>query len=471
MRMFVLAFMVIAMLSTSSLAQQPPVAVPTSQAQITLSFAPVVKNAAPAVVNIYTKRVERLRNPISPFMNDPFFQQFFGGDFGGGIPRERVVRSLGSGVIVNADGTIVTSNHVIQNADQITVVTSDKSEYEATFQKRDERSDLAVLKIKTDKPLPFLPLRDSDTLEVGELVLAIGNPFGVGQTVTQGIVSALARAAVGVSDYQFFIQTDAAINPGNSGGALVDVSGRLVGINTAIYSTSGGSNGIGFAIPANMVRTVLEGRASKEGSIIKPWIGISTQEITGEMANSLGFDAPSGVIVQDVTRDSPAQKAGLQTGDVITALDGKPINGARDLDSRLAVAGVEKPIPLQVIRNGESLTLTIVPVGADQALKTLETVELKGSHPLAGITVANMNPAIADQLKLDPKSTGVVVIKNTRRQGGTIGQNLRAGDILLVVNGQDIDSISTLQRVLADRPNGWQVVFKRGNTITTMVVR
>jgi Do/DeqQ family serine protease len=466
-------FVIIGLLifGTNAYAQQQAIQVPTSQAQVILSFAPVVKSAAPAVVNIYTKRTEKVRAPVSPFVNDPFFQQFFGGNLGGGIPRERVVRSLGSGVIVNADGTIVTSHHVIKDADQITVVTSDKSEYEATFLKKDERSDLAVLKIKSDKPLPFLELRDSDTLEVGDIVLAIGNPFGVGQTVTQGIVSALARAAEGVSDYQFFIQTDAAINPGNSGGALVDGSGRLVGINTAIFSTSGGSNGIGFAIPANMVKTVLEGKASKEGAIIKPWIGIGTQALTAEMANSLGLAGPNGVIVQTVSDNSPASKAGVMVGDVITAIDGKPITGVQDLDFRLALAGVGKTLRMDVLRDGKPQPLDITPVGTDQAIRNMKIVLLEGNHPLGGIKVADLTPFMAEELRLDAKLKGVVVVENTRKPGSTLGQNLRTGDIILVVNGSEIENIAQLQQVLADRANGWQIVFKRGNMITTMVVR
>ncbi|MEX1147469.1 MAG: trypsin-like peptidase domain-containing protein, partial [Sphingomonadales bacterium] len=233
-------------------------AVPQSQADVQLSFAPVVKAVTPAVVNIYTRRVVRSDPQASPFFDDPFFRRFFGDGPAMGTPRERVQRSLGSGVIVSADGIIVTSHHVIGEADQITVALYDRREFEAEVVLSDESTDLAVLRIDTEgEELPHLELRDSDTLEVGDLVLAIGNPFGVGQTVTSGIVSAVARTNVGVSDYQFFIQTDAAINPGNSGGALVTLDGKLAGINTAIYSRTGGSIGIGFAIPSNMVGSVV----------------------------------------------------------------------------------------------------------------------------------------------------------------------------------------------------------------------
>ncbi|CAN0480566.1 unnamed protein product, partial [Discosporangium mesarthrocarpum] len=271
--------------------------VPASKAEISLSFAPLVKSAAPAVVNIYTRRVVRARR-ISPLFNDPFFRRFFGNQFApGNRQNQRVQNSLGSGVIVSADGLIVTNHHVIDKADEITVVLTDRREFEAEVVTRDEGTDLAVLRIKANnEKLPFLKLRDSDTLEVGDLVLAIGNPFGVGQTVTSGIVSALARTARGVSDFGFFIQTDAAINPGNSGGALIALDGGLVGINTAIYSRGGGSNGIGFAIPSNMVATVI-GSAVSGGQVVRPWLGARGQTVNADLARSLGLSRPSGVLV------------------------------------------------------------------------------------------------------------------------------------------------------------------------------
>ena len=272
---------------------------PSDREEMRLSFAPLVKRAAPAVVNIYARRVVRSA-PVSPFFNDPFFRRFFGEDFSFGRPREQVQNSLGSGVVVRSDGLVVTNHHVIKDASEITVVFADRREFDAKLIGSDERTDLAVLRIEPGgQALPHLGLRDSDDLEVGDLVLAIGNPFGVGQTVTSGIVSALARTAAGISDFGFFIQTDAAINPGNSGGALVSLDGRLVGINTAIYSRGGGSVGIGFAIPSNMVAMVVDS-VDRAGRVVRPWIGARTQDVTAAIAASLGQPRPSGAIVRQV---------------------------------------------------------------------------------------------------------------------------------------------------------------------------
>ncbi|MGH7088404.1 MAG: trypsin-like peptidase domain-containing protein, partial [Stellaceae bacterium] len=285
---------------------------PPTREAIRLSFAPIVKVAAPAVVNVYSRRVVRQQ----PLFDDPVFRQFFGDNSPFGRARERVQSSLGSGVIVDPSGLIVTNDHVVKEAQQIRVVLSDRREFEAKVLLADARADLAVLKIDPHgAALPALALGDSDRLEVGDLVLAIGDPFGVGQTVTSGIVSALARSA-GVSDFRSFIQTDAAINPGNSGGALVDLDGRLVGINTAIFSQSGGSIGIGFAIPAAMLRPMLQA-ALHGGRIVRPWLGASGQPVTAEIAPTLGLAHPEGVLVKDVAADSPAAKAGLHIGDVI----------------------------------------------------------------------------------------------------------------------------------------------------------
>src|SRR5499427_6805112 len=292
----------------AALAQQRQV--PTSTGQLELSFAPIVKRVAPAVVNVYAARIVANNNP---FLADPFFRQFFGA-----VPREQVERSLGSGVIIDQAGLVVTNYHVIDGASQIKVALADKREFEADIVLKDQRSDLAVLRIKSARErFPTLEFADSDELQVGDVVLAIGDPFGVGQTVTHGIVSAVARTQVGISDYQFFIQTDAAINPGNSGGALVDIAGRLVGINSAIYSRSGGSQGIGFAIPANMVRVVVAS-ARGGGSVVKrPWLGAKLQAVTPEIADSLSLKRPAGALVSSITARSPAARAGLKTGDVI----------------------------------------------------------------------------------------------------------------------------------------------------------
>ena len=329
------ALVLIVACTAAAAAQQ----VPENRAQIAYSFAPVVKRTAPAVVNVYSKRVISDQS-ASPFGGDPMFRYFFGDNRLFGRPRERVLNSLGSGVIVEPSGFIVTNNHVIKGGTDIRVSLSDRREFEAKVVLADERTDLAILKIDPGKePLPVLPMGDSDALQVGDLVLAIGNPFGVGQTVTSGIVSALARTHVGATDYQFFIQTDAAINPGNSGGALVDMAGELVGINASIYTRSGGSNGIGFAIPVNMVKAVIKS-ARAGGKIVRPWLGGAFQDVTVDIAELLGFDRPQGVLIADLHPQSPLVAAGLKRGDVILSVDGKPVGDAQELEYRLATHAV-----------------------------------------------------------------------------------------------------------------------------------
>src|SRR5262250_1083656 len=296
--------------------------VPSSPTELRLSYAPVVQRAAPAVVNVYAAKTVSVRNPL---FDDPIFRRFFGvpGGPGGG---EQMQRSLGSGVLVDAAGLVVTNNHVIEGADQVKVSLADKREFEAEMVLKDSRSDLAVLRIKAqNERFPALEFADSDALQVGDVVLAIGNPFAVGQTVTHGIVSAVARTAIGITDYQFFIQTDAAINPGNSGGALVDLGARLVGINTAIFSRSGGSQGIGFAIPANMVRVVVASAKSGGKAVKRPWLGAKLQAVTPEIAESMGLRSPSGALVANVVANSPAARAGLKLSDLIVAIDGQSI--------------------------------------------------------------------------------------------------------------------------------------------------
>ena len=273
--------------------------VPSAE-ELRLSYAPVVHRVAPAVVNVYAAKVVQNRNPL---FDDPVFRRFFGvpGDAG-----RQVQRSLGSGVIVDPSGLVVTNVHVIEGADEVKVALADKREFEASIVLKDKRSDLAVLRIKdAHERFPTLDFANSDALQVGDVVLAIGNPFGVGQTVTHGIISALARTQVGITDYQFFIQTDAAINPGNSGGALVDMAGRLVGINTAIFSRSGGSQGIGFAIPANMVRVVVASAEHGGKAVERPWLGAKLQAVTADIADSIGLKRPAGALIADVTPGQP----------------------------------------------------------------------------------------------------------------------------------------------------------------------
>ncbi len=442
--------------------------VPQSKEQMQLSFAPVVKKAVPAVVNIYTKRRVQVNQGLSPFMGDPFFQQFFGNHPAfQGPSRERVVSSLGSGVIIQPDGLIVTSHHVIQGAQEITVVLSDKRELEATVTMRDPQSDLAFLKVAAPSALPYLSLRDSDTLEVGDIVLAIGNPFGVGQTVTQGIISALARKAEGVSDYQFFIQTDAAINPGNSGGALVDLSGNLIGVNTAIYSRSGGSMGIGFAIPANMVRSLMSSKL-ENGKVVRPWVGLSVQPVTSDMADSLGLAAPRGVMVRGIKAGSSAEKAGLRVGDVILSVDGHDVSTEEEIRYRVSLRPIGEEASFRLLRGGSEMTIAVAMEGAPESMK-LTQVALSGNHPLSGLVVTELSKDLAAQLDIAGMELPAVVVVDAQK--GVQALALAPGDVILEINNQKISDLKSLQQILKKAARSWQIVYKRGNNVVTLTIR
>jgi serine protease Do len=444
-------------------------ALPDSSQQITLTFAPLVRKAAPAVVNIYAKRVVRTR--VRSLFDDPLFRRFFGEGFPFGRPleRKRLQNTLGSGVIVDPDGLIVTNHHVIEGSEEITVVLSDRREFSAELVVSDQKTDLAVLRIDAGgAPLPHLELRDSDRLEVGDLVLAIGNPFGIGQTVTIGIVSATARAARGVSDFGFFIQTDAAINPGNSGGALISMDGGLVGINSAIYSRSGGSLGIGFAIPANMVRTVVAG-AVAGGKVLRPWFGATARPVTAEIADALGMARPQGVLIENLHPLGPAARAGLGVGDIVTAIDDRPVDDARALRYRLATYPVGGSVRLEVLRRGEARTVTLG-LQAPPEVPPRQMTLLRGRHALAGATVANLSPALATELDTDPNRRGVIVLKVARRSPAA-RLRLKAGDIVLHVNGRDTDSVDALEAVLASPESaGWRIAIRRGDKVLQVTV-
>lgn len=336
--------------------------VPQSRQMLKMSFAPLVKKTGPAVVNIYAKRiVKEQMQVISPFFNDPFFKQFFNAPGFGGPVRERVESALGSGVIVDPSGLIATNTHVIKGASEVIAVTSDGREFAAKMVLVDEKTDLAVLRINPGaEKLPYLDMADSDDLAVGDIVLAIGNPFGVGQTVTSGIVSALARTGVGATDYSFFIQTDAAINPGNSGGALVDVHGNLLGINTAIYSRSGGSLGIGFAIPVSTAKMVLDGIV-RDGQVTRGWIGVEPSELSPELAETFGIKATEGVIITGVLQDGPAGMGGIRPGDVIAQVADKPIGSVPSLLSAVAALRPGEKATFQVQRGDKMLELELTP--------------------------------------------------------------------------------------------------------------
>ena len=435
---------------------------PESREDIQMSFAPLVREASPAVVNVYSERL--VRQSANPYAGHPFFDRFFGPN-SFGVPQERVESSLGSGVIVGEDGIIVTNNHVVEGADALRVVLADRREFEAELVLADERTDLAVLRIDPEgEVLPTLQYADTRLVEVGDLVLAIGNPFGVGQTVTSGIVSATARTDVGISDYAFFIQTDAAINPGNSGGALIDNAGRLVGVNTAIFSRSGGSNGIGFAIPSEMVRRIVDS-AINEGRVVRPWVGLRGQAVTAEIARSMELERPGGLLVTEIYPDGPADLAGLRRGDLLLKFDGRDVfdeNGLRFLSATLA-AGDSAPI--SILRNGEQRTLNMTvtaPPGATDA----ELILLEGENPLSGAEVANLSPALAEELRRDPFDEGDLVNRIVRRSYA-YRSGVRPGDIVIEVNGQAITTVEELENALnAEADDGsklriWQIAVDR----------
>lgn len=407
---------------------------------------------------------------VNPLFDDPFFKQFFGENFGlqFGHPRERLQNSLGSGVIVSADGTIVTNNHVIEGADQIRVVLADRREFDANLVGADEHTDLAVLRIKApDVGLPYLEFGDSDMLEVGDLVLAIGNPFGVGQTVTSGIVSALARTQSGVAEIGSFIQTDAAINPGNSGGALVAMDGRLAGINTAIYSNNGGSLGIGFAVPANLVRYVIDG-LSRDGRVIRPWIGVWGQSISGDIADSLGLDRPEGVLVMELWPGGSADRAGLNRGDVILGINGNPVTNPRDLEFRVSTLPVGERADIAVL-DGDGVRSVSLPLEAASPLPKPDTFRIEGRNPLRGLTIANMSPALGEELKLDPILPGVTVLKVTR---GTPASRLRFRplDRLVSLNGTEIVGVDQVRKAIQTDSREWEIGIERGGKRLNLVV-
>jgi len=472
------ALMLIAPVSGGAIAQQPDALqrllrgaqptgdvqprVPFGREEMQLSFAPLVKASAPAVVNVY---VSQQAKPVqSPFAGDPFFEQFFGRR-----QQPRAQSSLGSGVMVDASGIIVTNYHVIKDADLVKVALSDGREFESKVILKEEEVDLAILKIEDKAGFPAIQLGDSDALEVGDLVLAIGNPFGVGQTTTSGIVSALARSHIGVSDFGFFIQTDAAINPGNSGGALINMRGEVVGINTAIYSRSGGSVGIGFAIPSNMVRAVVAAAKSGSDHFERPYIGASFEPVTAQIAEALGMARPSGALVANVAPDGPAQKAGLKPGDVVLALNGAEIEHVDALGYRLSTQPLNSTVRLDILRKGIedeiSVKLVRTPEGASAT-----AVEIGGRNPFSGIKVSELSPRLAQRLRMPADVQGVAVIEVQR---GSPAENygFRPGDIVRAVNGEEIISSEQLQQATSQQTRWWRFTVQRGGQVFNQVLR
>jgi Do/DeqQ family serine protease len=438
-------------LPASAVAQERRV--PT-QSELRLSYAPVVQHVAPAVVNVYAAKVVQNRNPL---LDDPIFRRFFG--VPGGPGGNQVQRSLGSGVIVDAGGLIVTNNHVIEGADEVKVSLADKREFEATLVLKDARTDLAILRIKDGRErFPVLDFADSDALQVGDVVLAIGNPFGVGQTVTHGIVSALARTQVGVSDYQFFIQTDAAINPGNSGGALVDMTGKLVGINTAIFSRSGGSQGVGFAIPANMVKVVVASARTGGKAVARPWLGAKLQAVTADIADSMGLKRPSGALIANVTPDSPAARAALKPGDLIVSVDGQNVDDPNAFDYRFATKPLGGTARLGIVRGGREQTVTVALQIAPETPR--EEIVIRSRSPFSGVKIANLSPALVDELQVRNAEEGVVVVDV---DNGSYASNLgfQRGDVIQEVNGERVTKTHDLERLSKTQNRAWRIVIVR----------
>lgn len=441
---------------------QPMVAetrVPQSRAEISLGFAPLVKQAAPAVVNIYAKLIVEAQR--TPFMRDPFFDDFFRGF---GTPRPRVQNSLGSGVILSADGIVVTNYHVVGMATDIRVVSTDRREYSAKVLLADEESDLAILQLEGAENLPSLGLRDSDHVEVGELVLAIGNPFGVGQTVSSGIVSGLARSGAAVGKARgYFIQTDAPINPGNSGGALIDINGDLIGINTSILSRSGGSNGIGFAIPANLVAQFVDQARAGNTRFERPWAGLVGQPVSADLADGLGLDIPEGIVISEIHPASPFGKAGITAGDVITHVDGERVNSPSEMLFRMSVAGIGGRSQLTVARRGEALTVVVPMIAAPDEPPSDEII-LGRKTVLPGVAVARTNPAVIARLGLPLQADGVVV---TDPGEAGLRAGLQPGDILLAVNGDQIDTPRQAIKALTNPPRRLRLdLLRRGQRVS-----
>ncbi|MEX0339568.1 MAG: trypsin-like peptidase domain-containing protein, partial [Arenibacterium sp.] len=437
--------------------------VPQSQAEIALGFAPLVKRAAPAVVNIYARRVVEQR--ASPFAGDPFFEQFFR-DFA--TPRPRVQNSLGSGVILAADGIVVTNFHVVGRADDIRVVMSDRREYQAEVILGDAQSDLAILRLEGVRDLPHLRLRDSDKVDVGELVLAIGNPFGVGQTVSSGIVSGLARSGIATGNARgYFIQTDAPINPGNSGGALIDVNGDLIGINTSILSRSGGSNGIGFAIPANLVAEFVTQARAGNDNFERPWAGMSGQPVDNDLAASLGLQVPDGIVISDLHPDSPFTEAGFQVGDVITDVGGESVNSPSEMVFRMTITGIGNVAEVTRVRGGVAEKMA-VPMRAAPDMPPADEQTLGDETALPGLRVARANPRIIARYGLPLMAEGVL-ITDTGPLGARAG--FRRLDVIVAINGRAMETSADVVDALSNTGRRLRIELLRGGRRVSLQFR
>jgi serine protease Do len=429
------------------------------------SLSAVAEMVKPSVVNISTtSTVTSGGTQLDEFFNDPFFRRFFGDQFGGQMPEQKFKSSaLGSGVIVTADGYILTNNHVVQNTDEIKVLLDDRREFTGKVIGTDSHSDLAVIKIKA-QGLPAVRIGNSDTLKIGEVVMAVGNPFALNQTITMGIVSAVGRSRVGIADYEDFIQTDAAINPGNSGGALINIKGELVGINTAIFSTSGGYMGIGFAIPSNMAKAVKDS-IIKHGKVVRGWLGVSIQDMTPELAKHFGIKEKRGSLVTDIIKDSPAEKAGFQRGDLITSIEGKPIEESSSLRNMVAQSSPGSTVMVTVIRDSKEKILSVT---LGELAETVAAAPVKSEYRnvLNGVHVQDLTPDIRQQFDLPKEVEGVIIADIDSDSAAVMA--LTTGDVIGEINRKAIRSVKDYEKIsskLGEKESVLLLIYRAGSHI------
>jgi serine protease Do len=439
-----------------------------SEVSFLSGFTPIVKSALPAVVNVSTSKKVQVERDSSPFSGP--FRDFFGPDFFDqfGGPRERQENSLGSGVIVSSDGYILTNNHVVQGATDIEVFLSNERQLKGRIIGGDAKTDIAVIKVE-EKSLPALTLGNSAGVQVGDFALAIGNPFGVGQTVTMGIVGATGRGGFGIEHYEDFIQTDAAINPGNSGGALINVRGELIGINTAIVARAGGSQGVGFAVPTNMARPVME-QILKQGKVIRGYLGVNIQTMTPELAKSFGSKTTQGALISDVVPDGPAAKAGLRRGDIVLAVNGEPVLDSRRLTLTISQAAPGTAVDLKLLRDGQEqnirVTLGELPTDPERAQAPGE--QRGRSTALEGVAVDNLTPDIARQLNLSPQTHGVVVVQVSPETAAATG--LQRGDVIDEVNRRSVSTVGEYEQAIRRAGGEVLLLLNRGGSSLYVVI-
>jgi serine protease Do len=448
-------------------------ALPVSLGNFANGFSAVIKPALPAVVNIRTSKIVKPQaGQMNPLFNDPMFRQFFGDQFGqGGQPHAEREQALGSGVIITPDGTILTNNHVIDGATDIKVQLNDKREFTAKLVGADAKSDIAVLKIEA-KELPTLPIGDSAQLNVGDLIFAIGDPFGIGETATMGIVSATGRTGLGIESYENFIQTDAAINPGNSGGAMIDIHGNLVGINTAILSHggSGGNEGVGFAIPMSMAKPIMD-QILSHGKVVRGYLGVHIQELTPEIAKAFNFNQGGGVLIGDVSPDGPSAKAGLKKGDVIVKLDGTPETDPNTLRNTIAAMAPGTNVKLQIWRDGkiQDFNMTLGELPPDKGEVEGPADNSTNSGGLEGVSVQALTADVAQQLNLNPNTKGVVV-SSVDEASPAAAAGLSRGDVIQEVNHKPVTSVSEYRQAVASAGNQPVLLLINHGGITAYIV-